>query len=123
MADQPKSIPRLEGNALRETFLVFIEQRKPHAALRAFGELLDDLSKETNLLLHRVDERERDSAYARRHLDAAATDLRHVVESLCSLSEFRDEIDDARAAVAAHDAVPALERVADALEGTFGPEA
>ena len=117
MASRPKSTRPPEGNAFREAFLAFIERPEPHAALRAFGELLDDLPKESNLILNRPNKPDPD--YARRHLAAACADLRSVMESLRSLAEFRDEIDDARAAVAAHDALPALERAALKLEATF----
>ena len=122
MADQPKSTRPPRGNAFREASLAFIERPEPHAACRAFGELLDDVVKESNLILHKPSEPGDDDDYARRHFAAACADLRHLMESLASLAEFRDEIDDARAAVAATDALAVLERIAAKLEGTFPAE-
>jgi len=117
MADQPKFTRPPETNAFTQTFLAWIERSDAREAARGFGELLDDLAREDNLILHNREEPSED--YARRHLDAAAADVRHVLEALRSLSDFRDEIDDARAAVAGHDVLPLLERVAVKLEGTF----
>jgi len=116
MADRPKSTPTPEGNAFRAAFLALIEKPELRAAAQQFGEALDDLAHEDNVVL-KVDEAE--GEYARRHLAAAVVDLLHLIRDLRSLSDFRDEIDDARVAVAAHDALPILKRVADKLDATF----
>ena len=81
------------------------------------GEALDDLAHEDNVILKGRDEAA--GEYARRHLAATVVDLLHVIRDLRSLSDFRDELEDARVAVAAHDALPILKRVADKLNATF----
>ena len=87
-------------------------------AARTFGETLHSLALEDSLIPPHPPGQP-DPEYARRHLTGAVADLRHVLEALRSLDDYRDRIDDARAGVAAHDALAVLEQVAAKLEGTF----
>ena len=106
---------RLPGILPRHHPTVRAADRRP-----TFGETLHSLALEDNLILHIPGQPDRE--YARRHLAGAAADLRHVLEALRDLVESPDDIDGARAEVAAHDARAVLERVAAKLEGTFGAE-
>lgn len=117
MTDPKQPMPPPEGNAFRDSFLSLIERPEFQAAAETFGRLLDELAHEADVVLR--DRAAPDPAWARRQLAAAAADLRQVIETLRSLTDFRDRIDDARAAVAASDALNVLKPVADKLDGTF----
>ena len=106
-----------EGNAFRDSFLALVERPEFRAAAHTFGQMLDELAHECVLVVR--DREKPDPDYSRRHLTAAAADLRQVIEALRSLCDFRGEIDDARAAVAANDALKVLTPLADRLDGTF----
>jgi len=110
-------LPPPEGNAFRESFLALIERPELRAAVKTFGQMLDELVHECDVGVG--DSKRPDPDYARRHLAAAAADLGHVVEALRTLRDFRGQIDDARAAVAASDALGVLAPVAEELADTF----
>lgn len=117
MTDRENRSSPPEGNAFRDSFLALIERPELQAATRTFGTLLDELVHECDLVLRTRDRP--DPEYARRHLAAVAADLGQVLESLRSLTDFPGRIDDARAAVAASDALRVLEPLVAKLGATF----
>lgn len=112
MSDRPET-------AFRSSFLAWIETPDDHAVVRRFGELLVELLFDGRDAVMVPSDQQTESD-ARRYLAAAAADLRWVMEALSSLIDFAGGIDDARAKVAAHDALAALEPIAAKLEATFG---
>jgi len=118
MADQPKSTPPPRENAFRAAYLALIETPDDHAAARRFGELLCSVLYEGRAAVM-IPPTQRAESDARQSVAAVVADLRQTMVDLRGLAEFRSEIDDARAAVVAHDALPVLEQVAAKLDATF----
>ena len=123
MADRPQSTPR--ENALRESFLTAIEQPDAHEGARAFGVLLHDLVYEADVIVKMpTDSVPSPAVFTRRQFIGAIAELRQAMAAFHELATVETgRVEEMRIAVAAHDALAALEPIASKLEASTGQEA
>ena len=122
MANRPQSTAR--ENAFRASFLAAIEQEEAHEGARAFGVLLHDLVYEADVVVRvPTDSKPSPADFTRRQFVAATAELGQAMAAFRELASVdTGRVEEMRMAVAAHDALAALEPIAAKLEVTTGQE-